>query len=100
VTVYYQPDYISCGSPPHHSSYRLSECYEAVRLKPKWDAPRVEIANILVRFGKYDEALKGLEDAAHVLPNTTARLAYGLGFVKMMCNDLSGAVKMFELAIK
>lgn len=54
----------------------------------------------MVKFGRYEEALQELEVASNVLPRATARFAYTMGFVKMICEDLPGAIQMFETAIQ
>jgi tetratricopeptide (TPR) repeat protein len=85
---------------PEEINEGLSQCKEAVKLKPEWEAPHIEIASILVKFGRYEVAIQELEAASHTLPQMTARFAYTLGFVKMICNDFAGAVQMYETAIQ
>jgi len=78
----------------------LLECHEAVRLKPRWDVPRIAIANVLIRIGRHNDALRELEEASRIIPKMTPYLAYSQGFARMICKDLIGAITMFEKAIE
>jgi tetratricopeptide (TPR) repeat protein len=74
------------------------ECCKAAELRPKWDLPRIEAANILLRVGNHRDALVLLERATTELTQMSPRLTYTIGFAKMMNNDLGGALSMFEKA--
>jgi len=76
------------------------ECCRAGEMRPEWDLPRIEAANILLRVGNHRDALVLLEKAAADLRRMTPRLAYTIGFAKMMDDDFPGAVSMFQKAIE
>ncbi len=75
------------------------ECNRAAELQPKWELPRIEAANILLRVNNYQAALELLERAIVEGIRISPRLAYTTGFARMMNSDLEGALSMFEQAI-
>lgn len=86
------------GHLPSHLEEGYRECMEAIELRPTWDLPRIEVANILLRVGNSVGALAVLKNAARELGRTSPRLAYTIGFAKMMNQDFAGALGMFEIA--
>ncbi|MFC1944843.1 tetratricopeptide repeat protein [Chloroflexota bacterium] len=76
------------------------ECIKAIGLRPKWDSPRIEAANILLRIHNNQAALEILEEAASELKTISPRLAYTLGFARMMNADFEGSLYMFEKAME
>jgi len=77
----------------------LQECFKAVELRSTWDLPRIEIAHILMRYNRYEEAVSYLDEAAKELPRLSAKFCNTTGFSRMMNHDPAGALTMFEKAI-
>ena len=78
----------------------INECKIAAALCRDWDTPLVEPGIILINIGRYDEALKELENAANKLPKMTPHLAMNRGYAFMQTNKLEQALVDFEFVIQ
>jgi len=78
----------------------IQECWIAAKLNPEWDIPLVEVGILLINSGQNQAALEHLESAVKTLPVMTTHLAVNLGYARMRCNDLKGALEMFEAVLK
>jgi tetratricopeptide (TPR) repeat protein len=87
------------GLIPTEAEEGLQECLKAAELMPGWDLPRIEIAHIFMRTGEYNLALQHLEAVSEELGRISAKLAYTLGFARMMTGNMAGALSMFQRVI-
>ena len=78
----------------------ISECKIASALLPDRDAPAVQSAIILAKFGAYEESLQDLNWAKSVLPAPTPQLEYGFGYTLLMLERYDEALLHLEEVLK
>ncbi len=87
------------GGPKEDKNKALEVVREARKKFPNnADFPKMEIG-LLIDMGKIDEARTGLEQAVKDEPNNKV-LHFYLGYARMKADDLAGAQKAFEDALK
>jgi serine/threonine-protein kinase len=77
----------------------IAEYQEAIRLKPGWVAPYVNLGIVLMGAGKLDEALACCEEAIRLQPNE-ALAHLNLGLVLQNKGNLDGAIASYEHATR
>ena len=88
------------GCLPTHLEEGYQECIKAIELRPKWELPWIETANILLHAGDSERPLQLLNDATNNISRPSHRLMYTIAFAKMMNRDFVGALEMFENATR
>jgi hypothetical protein len=86
------------GYLPTHLEEGYRECIKAIELRPTWELPWIETANVLLHAGYSEQGLQVLQDAAIRISRLSLRMVYTTGFARMMSRDFEGALAMFEKA--
>ena len=77
----------------------ISQCHEAIRLKPKDSLAYNNLGVALLRNGQIDQAIGQLQEALHLEP-TDAEAHYHLGNALAKKGQIDGAISQFQEALR